>query len=198
MNQTPGTGSSGITVSTFVFSGLTRMSVDASTASKYATFAQDLSSHIANNPTLQRAILMWNRGVLAWNISQIQQGYGTAVRASTLMSNANDLGLSGAGFERVADGGLATMLSASVVVIDAIAKKNGVTLNQCALSISKLSLDFAGTLAAGGATVATAPTGVGAAVGAVLTVMQIYAVGTDAYSLGVYCIDPAIAYYGAN
>jgi len=105
------------------------------------------------------------------------------------MTNAGNLGLSIDGFRRVADGGIATMLSASVNAIDSIAKKNGVELNQCALSISKLSLDFAGALAAG----ATTATGIGAAVGAVLTVMQIYAVGTDAYSLGLYCIDPAIA-----
>ena len=192
MRQTSSAGgNSSSNVGAFVFSGLTTINVDAIFASKYAMVAQDVSTYIQNNPVLQRTIL-------AWNMYDFGQGYKTAVQASTLMTNAEDLGLSFDGFRRIADGGVATMLSASVSMIDSIAKKNGVTLNPCALSISKLSLDFAGGLAAGGAAVALSFTGVGAAVASVLTVMQIYAAGSDAYSLGVYCIDPVIAAARSN
>jgi hypothetical protein len=172
-------------VGSTVVSGLIMNRVDSTIATKYALVAQGAYQYIQSNPAVQTSLNLYQSVVYTKDFFDLAQAPQTALQAGQLAINAGNLGLSTDGFLLVRDTNVAASLSASIDILSSIAASHGVELNPCALSISKVSLDFAGAL--GGT--ATSYTGVGA----VIALMSIIAMASDSYSLGTACIDPAIA-----
>lgn len=165
-------------IATVVYLSLTKAGFDVEIAAKYSLFCQDVYIYIRNNPTIQQALKAGKDFKAAWDI---REGTTQVYQANKFLSNGAKMGLSSAadGFRNVRATGAATVLSASVDVFENLAKKRGIELNDCALSVTKVSLDAAG-VAGGGLTFET---GIGAVVG----VMSFLALGKDARNLSAQC-----------
>jgi hypothetical protein len=168
-------------VFSLIFTSLIKVNVPLLTADRYARFAQDAYNKIQSDPHLKNSLDQYKNYKSS---KEIIEGAGKMNTASTLMKNAKDMNLPTTGFVKARAAGFATIFAASVDIFESIAKQNGIELNECALSICKVSLD----IAAAGAGAVTIASGVGA----LLLLMSVYATGTDAYTVGVTCINPIL------
>ena len=168
-------------ISTTVFSALTTAGMDPEEAAHYALFAQDVYNFIEANPNVKKALVVYKSGKA---VKDVYDGTKLAVKANTLLDRAAQIGISTDAAANVRGGGVGTVLSGIVDVMEVMAERNGLELNPCAIAITKVSLDGAGMLAGG----VTAETGVGL----VLAAMSFYSLGTDSYSLGKACISPVL------
>jgi hypothetical protein len=134
----------------------------------------------------------WSQFIVAYKVvDAAKTGYdafkGTekVIQSTTLITDATAMGassevLSGLSDARLAGG--AGILSALVSVMEIVAKDNHIELNECALSVAKVSLDLIG-LVSGGITVEFG-------IGGVLTAMSIVAGVTDTIQLASSCKLP--------
>lgn len=114
------------------------------------------------------------------------QGYQRVVRATTLFDNATMMGASSkvlTGFSDARLVGGAGILSGTVMVMEVAAKHYNVPLNECALSVAKVSLDLVGVVG-GGVTAEFGP-------GAVLAVMSAISGVNDSRQLFLSCTPSA-------
>ena len=153
--------------------------MDSATASKYALFCQHIYAYIQSNPQVQSALKEMKD---IKDAKDVEEGARKAMQAQTLLNNASEMGLTSAvnGLRSVRGGAAAAVLSVFVDRFASYARAQGIELNDCSLSIAKVSLDFAGAMVGG----ATAFTGWGL----VLTGFSVLAMFNDSYELGKSCL----------
>jgi hypothetical protein len=163
----------------YVYSGLTGAGMDSPTASKYALFCQHVYVYIQSNPDVQDALKKVKE---AKDAKEVGEGAGKAYRAQRLLTNATQMGLTSAanGLRDVRAGGTAAVLSVFVDRFASYARAQGIELNECSLSVTKISLDFAGAMVGG----ATALSGWGL----VLAGFSVLSMFDDSYELGKACL----------
>lgn len=166
-------------VFSFVYSGLTGSGMNSNNAAKYALLCQHLYVYIDSNPQVQWALQQVKD---AKDARDIGEGARKAVHAKALLSNAHELGLTSAvhGLRDVRAGGAATVLSVFVDRFASYARAQGIELNECSLSVAKVSLDFGGAMVGG----ATALSGWGL----VLAGFSVLSMFDDSYQLGKACL----------
>ena len=176
LGPTPGNSTA---VFSFVFSGLTRAGMNSNDASKYALFCQHVYSYIQSNPQVQTALKDFSD---AKDTKEVSEGADKALRAWSLLNNAEQMGLRSAtiGLRNVRAGGSAAVLSVFVDRFAAYARAQGIEVNECSLALTKVSLDFAGAMVGG----ATALAGWGL----VLAGFSLLSMFNDSYELGKACL----------
>lgn len=171
-------GSAGF--STAVRSSLITQGYDAGDAAGLANVYGSAYGYLQNH---------WSEFVAAYKVANAAKtgfdafkGAQKAVQATTLLNNATMMGASSdilIGFQDARLAGGAGVLSALVSVMEIVAQRNHVELNECALSVAKVSLDLVGALS-GGITVEFG-------VGGVMAAMSIVAGVSDTIQLATSC-----------
>jgi len=163
----------------FVFSGLTRAGMNSNDASRYALFCQHVYGYIQSNPQVQTALEDFKD---AKDTKEVSEGADKALRAWSLLNNAEEIGLKSATLplRNIRAGGSAAVLSVFVDRFAAYARAQGIELNECSFAVSKVSLDFAGAMVGG----ATAVAGWGL----VLASFSLLSMFNDSYELGKACL----------
>lgn len=167
-------------VFSLVLSELIRMNISSSTARSYAQFAEDAYNYIKGNRDLQNALSTY---AVYKGLNEVREGVGRIRTGTRMLKRAQALNLSRAtgDFRDFRAVGFASVFSVSLETFEFIAKKNGIELNECALAISKTSLD----IASAGVGAVTIESGLGA----VLLLSSIYSTATDSYTVGTACFD---------
>ena len=163
----------------FAVSSLTRNGYDAATASRFSVIYGYAYLFISSQDVISAYGYM-DKAATAYGS---YDGVARFAQATRLMNNAQEYGMSSEillqGFQDVRLVGAAGVLSGLVTLLDVVAKAHHVALNECMMSVSKVSLDAAG-IAGGGL---SAETGFGA----VLAAMSVLAFANDAKDLRNNC-----------
>jgi hypothetical protein len=123
------------------------INMDPGKAAKYALLCMDVYRYINDHPEMKSALQ---------DANNVRKGVTTISTAVRYAKDGAAIGITSAanGFRSYGIGGGGKIISAFVNQFAAYAEKNGIELNQCALSITKVALDI-GTAGAGAVTSVT-------------------------------------------
>jgi hypothetical protein len=165
-------------ISAYLVPALQKAGLPPETVQKYALLARDVYDYIQANPEVKAGLRMYEAQKKLKSAGDIYEGSAMVYKTTQYLNNGAALGLTSAasGFSTIRAGAAGTALTGFVDIFEGIAKSYGIELNDCALSVTKVTLDFVGVMAAG--------TGIGLVVAG----MAVLSVGKDSYALGQACI----------
>jgi hypothetical protein len=162
-----------------IYTGLLTIKFSEDRARKYASFCTDVYDYVQQDADLQIAIKGAQFKKFVDDAGEAKEGLQKAYEAGKQLANAKRLNLpkSMAAAGKLRGASASKGLAAFVDVFEAVAKYEGIPLNECAMAVAKVALDFAGVLA--GTTGA----------GLLLSALAVLSVGKDSYDLGVACFN---------
>jgi hypothetical protein len=167
-------------IASSVHSVLVKAGMDDRRAWSYGAFCQDVYGYIQNDPQLQQALKGYK---YLKDSKDVFDGTVKVTKAENYLQNARALGLTSAetGFRNFRGSGAADVLSVFVDRFEALAKRQGIELNECSLAVTKVALSVA-TAGAGALTSLTPMGWVLLGIGTVSTFKESYALGIACFS----------------
>lgn len=169
-----------LALATMVHSMLVKSGMEDRKAWGYGAFCQEIYNHIQSNPQLQQALKGYQ---YLKDGKEVYEGSAKVAKAENYLQNARDLGLTSAkaGLRNYRAAGAAGVLNVFVDRFEAMAKSQGIELNECSLAVTKVSLS-----------IATAGTGLVSSLtpaGWVLLGVGVVSTFKESYSLGIACFS---------
>ena len=160
----------------FVCAALRGTGVAPDKAASYSQLCTEMYTYVQANPDVKRALTF---GQTISDTNSVYSGLKNISTAVGYINRGNAVGVDTSGFVSYGESGGAAVLGVFVDRFNSYAQNQGIELNQCAISVAKVSLDIA---AAGTGTVSSLTV-----FGAVLFGLALIATVNDSHSLAQAC-----------